>query len=176
MKWIFGLLLFPTILNAQLTQKDSLWLPFQPLIGHWTGEGSGESGNGIYERSYQFVLGNNFIEVRNKSTYPPKDAQSIGEIHEDVGYISYDKARKTFILRQFHKEGFVNEYVLDSMSPDGTTIVFITESIENIPAGWKARETYWFRAPDTLEEVFDLAAPGGEFEMYSTASLLKTKM
>ena len=38
------------------------------------------------------------------------------------------------MLRQFHIEGFVNQYKLESISADGKTIVFISEAIENIPA------------------------------------------
>jgi hypothetical protein len=42
----------------------------------------------------------------------------------------------------FMLEGFVNEYALDSISPDKKTMVFITESIENIPQGWRAKVSY----------------------------------
>jgi hypothetical protein len=87
-------------------------------------------------------LGNKFIEIKNKTIYPPTDKKPKGEVHEDIGYISYDKGRKNFVLRQFHIQRFVNMYILDSISPDNKTIVFITEQIENIPTGWKARETY----------------------------------
>lgn len=38
--------------------------------------------------------------------------------------MSFDKARKKFVLRQFHGEGFVNQYVMTSSSDDGKTIVF----------------------------------------------------
>jgi len=38
--------------------------------------------------------------------------------------------------------------------------VFTSEAIENIPAGWRARETYVVTGPDEFEEVFELAEPG----------------
>jgi hypothetical protein len=44
------------------------------------------------------------------------------------------------VLRQFHVEGFVNQYVLEPGSTP-ERLVFTTEAIENIPAGWRARET-----------------------------------
>ena len=50
-------------------------------------------------------------------------------------------------------------------------LVFVTASIENIPSGWRARETYTFLGPDVLEEVFELAPPGKPFELYSRARL-----
>ena len=79
-----------------------------------------------------------------------------GEIHEDEGWFSYDRARKRLVLRQFHVEGFMNQYVEDGeSSPE--RVVFMTESIENMPAGWRARETYLRHGPDEFEEVFELA-------------------
>ena len=53
--------------------------------------------------------------------------------------MSYDKAAKKLVLRQFHVEGFVNHYVLESVSEDGRTIVFVTAAIENIAPGFRGR-------------------------------------
>ena len=58
-----------------------------------------------------------------------------------MSMISYDTARKLFVFRQFHTEGFVNTY-LQQPSADEKTIVFVSEAIENIPTGYRARETY----------------------------------
>jgi hypothetical protein len=59
----------------------------------------------------------------------------------------------------------VNQFV--TTSNDGKTIVFTSESIENIPAGWRARETYKLTNADEFIEIFELAGPGKEFEVYS---------
>jgi len=160
--------------QGQMTKQDSLWLPFASFIGKWSGTSEGRPGNGAYERTYTFIFNKKFIEVRNKSTYPPSKNHPEGEVHEDIGYISYDKSRKSFVLRQFHIEGFVIVYRLESISPDGRQIVFVSESIENIPAGWRARETYHLSTGQEFQEVFELAAPGKEFELYSKARLTKT--
>jgi hypothetical protein len=164
------ILLLPLFSSAQLTKKDSLWLPFASFLGEWKGTGEGANGTGIYERSYKQVLNKNYIEVRNKTVYAPNEKAKNGYTHEDVGYISYDKMRKTFIFRQFHGEGFVNEYKLDSISTDKKTIVFISETIENIPAGWRAKEVYTI-SDKGIREVFYLAQPGKEFEEYTKANL-----
>jgi hypothetical protein len=58
------------------------------------------------------------------------------------GAFSYDRGRKQFVLRQFHVEGFVNQYRLDTSAGNDKILVFVTESIENIPAGWRAKESY----------------------------------
>lgn len=164
---LLAALLCPLLITAQTNPKDSLWIPFKLFIGEWVGEGGGDPGTGKYERSYAFVLNNNFIEIKNKSTYAPTEKYPAGEVHEDIGYFSYDKILKQFMLRQFHAEGFVNEYALDSISPSGKTIVFTTIRIENIPAGWRARETYRLTGENEMEELFELAEPGKEFTTYS---------
>jgi hypothetical protein len=97
-----------------------------------------------------------------------------GEIHEDEGFISFDRARKRLVFRQFHVEGFVNQYVEDAdTSP--SRVMFTTETIENIPPGWRARETYVVHGPNEFEEVFELAESGKPFDLYSRARLRRMK-
>lgn len=176
MKKIFLLLPFiPLIVSAQNTKKDSIWLPLKFFEGQWAGEGSGEPGTGKYERNYEFIFSKNFIEIRNMAVYPPSEKSPGGEIHEDIGYFSYDKILKKFRLRQFHIEGFVNEFILDSISPDQKTMVFITESIENIPKGWQAKETYRIFNENEFEETFELAEPGKEFAVYTKVKFVRKK-
>lgn len=174
-KIILFLLLTPTISFAQLTKQDSLWAPFRWFAGEWSGDSEGQPGKGKYERSYTVILNKKFIEVRNKSTYPQTQQNPKGEVHEDRGFISYDRSRKTFVLRQFHIEGFVNQYKLESISSDGKIIVFISEALENIPAGFRARETYKVNNDNEFIEIFELAEPGKEFELYSKATLKRVK-
>jgi hypothetical protein len=161
------LLIISSCSFAQMSKQDSIWIPLNFLIGEWKGTGEGEPGKGDYERSYHFIFNKKFIEIKNKSSYPPSDKNPKGEVHEDIGYLSYDKMRKTFILRQFHIEGFVNQYVLDSISTDGKAFIFTTEFIENIPSGWRARETYNNINDNEFTETFKLAEPNGNFEVYT---------
>ena len=96
-------------------------------------------------------------------------------MHEDRGFISWDRARRRFVLRQFHVEGFVNQYVADSVAVSADSIVFLSESIENIPPGFRARETYRILGPDEFMERFEIAEPNGEFAVYSEARLKRKK-
>jgi len=164
------LLLAPLCINAQNNKRDSLWIAFKPMIGKWTGESEGKPGKGKYERTYEFILNGKFIEVKNKSIYQSSQSPK-GEIHEDRGFISYDKTRKTFVLRQFHMEGFVNQYKIELISPDKKLIVFKSENIENIPGGFRAREIYQIVNENEFVETFELAEPGKDFEVYSKARL-----
>ncbi|MBS4027828.1 MAG: FABP family protein [Ignavibacteriales bacterium] len=177
MRKLFFLLaiIVPTILFAQSTKHDSIWLPLKPFVGEWIGDGGGEPGIGKYNRSYQFILNKNFIEIKSQTKYKPTDKHPEGELHEDIGYFSYDKGLKKFKLRQFHAEGFVNEFVLDSISDDNRTIVFQTVAIENIPKGWKAKETYRIISENEIEETFELAEPNKDFEVYSKVKLVRQK-
>ncbi len=148
-----------------------MWTPFNFFIGSWTGTGKGQSGLSQVERTYEFVLNNNYLHVKSQSIYPPQDQNPKGEVHQDMGFYSYDKSRKVFVFRQFHVEGFVNQYALDTLAPDGLTISFVTESIENIPPGWQGRETYRVLNSDEFTETFELAGPGKDFEIYSESHL-----
>lgn len=165
----------PVVSSAQMTKQDSVWLPLKTLIGNWSGPSEGKPGKGNSERSYQFVFNKKYIEIKNKSVYPPTGENKKEQTHEDIGYISYDRMRKSFIFRQFHVEGFVSEYKLDSVSPDGKTIVFISESIENIPLGWRAKETYRIMSNDEFTETFELAEPNKDFSVYSQVNFKRKK-
>ena len=141
------------------------------LIGRWEGTSDGQPGKATVSREYSRALNSRFIRVVNRSEYAAQERNPKGEIHEDEAFLSYDRARKRLVTRQFHVEGFVNHYVQDP----GSTLVFTSESIENIPAGWRARETYVRRGPDEFEEVFELAEPGKSFEVYSRAILKRVR-
>ena len=147
--------------------QSDLFSPVRQLIGKWEGDSQGKPGVGKMEREYVFVLRDRFVQVSNKATYPAQEKNPKGETHEDLGFIGYDRALKKLIFRQFHIEGFVVQYSLESVSEDGRSFAFTSTSIENIPSGWRARETYRLLSNDEFIETFALAGPGKEFETYS---------
>jgi hypothetical protein len=167
---------FPTTLAGQQPASGAPD-PLQPLaflVGRWEGRSEGQPGTAKVEREYRRALNSRFIHGRNRSEYSPQDKNPNGEIHEDEGWFSFDRARKRIVLRQFHVEGFVNQYVEDPSS-SAQKLVFTTESIENIPPGWRARETYIVHGADEFEEVFELAQAGKGFELYSRARLKRVR-
>ena len=164
---LIGLLFLPLPTTAQTAVKNDTWQHFRYFIGTWKGTGKGEPGSSDLERVYELVLGNKFINVKHKSSYQPQPRNPKGETHEDWGYISFDRVRKVFVLRQFHVEGFVTQYYAQTLTPDGKTIVFLSENLENLPAGFKARETYKILNENEFVEIFELAPPGKEFSVYS---------
>ena len=159
----------------QSTAVQNAWEPLKFFVGKWEGTGKGKPGAAKIEREYQFVLNSKYLNVQSRSSYEPQPDNPKGEIHQEWGMISFDKSRKQFVFRQFHVEGFVNQYVTTSISNDGKEIVFTSEGIENIPAGWRARETYKIISPDEFIETFELAGPGKDFEIYSEGRLMRKK-
>jgi THAP4-like, heme-binding beta-barrel domain len=157
----------PSASNQSLATLD-------PFIGRWQGTSEGQPGTGTVEREYTRILNSRFVRVTNHSVYPPQARNPKGEQHEDVGIFSVDTSRQRIVFRQFHVEGFVHQYVQETASAD-RTLVFVTESIENIPSGWRAREAYHLISADEFEEVFELAEPGKPFEVYSRARLKRAK-
>jgi hypothetical protein len=172
---IAALFLLASLGTAQTPTRSDTWVPLRALVGIWEGTGSGQPGVSKVQREYRFVLNDKFLHVQNKSTYDPQPKNPKGEVHEDWGMMSFDKGRKKFVFRQFHIEGFVNQFVMTSSSADGKTIVFTSESIENIPAGFRARETYKILGPDEFTEVFEIAEPGKDFELYSEGHFKRKK-
>jgi hypothetical protein len=159
----------------QASPEPDPWAPLKFFVGHWEGESQGKPGQGTCAREYEFTLNGRFLQVKNKSTYPPQERNPGGEVHEDWGMFSYDHARKALVLRQFHVEGFVNQYVVEGVSEDGKTLSFVSESIENIPRGFRARETYERLGPDEFIETFELAVPDQDFELYSRTRFKRKK-
>ena len=53
--------------------------------------------------------------------------------------------------------------------------MFESEALENVPAGWKARETYQVVSADEFVETFELASGAGAYEVYSTARFKRVR-
>lgn len=144
------------------------WLPVQRLVGSWIGQATGNAGEGSIVRRYAFLMNGRFIHETNITTYPPQEKNKKGEVHEHQSFFSFDKARKSLVLRQFHAEGFVNTFRrADPATGMPATVVFESESFENFSNSWKARETYEFISDDEFVETFELAPPGKPFSTYS---------
>lgn len=141
----------------------SAWEALKLLAGTWEGTGKGDPGESRVQRRYELVLKDKFLSVQNTSTFDPQEKNPKGEKHEDRGMFSYDTARNLVVFRQFHGEGFVNQYVLDEFSADGKKMVFTTEAVENGPPGLRARIIYTIVGDDELNESFELAFGGKDF-------------
>jgi hypothetical protein len=101
---------------------------------------------GTAERTYQFTLNDRFRQETTRSTYLPQEKNKNGEVHPHMSMIRYDTARKLFVLRQFHSEGFVNTYVqqLNEIAVSGRAALggltqFDVDNITHAPVtGWQS--------------------------------------
>ncbi len=159
-------LLFPCAVFAQEEPKPDVWKPFHFFVGSWEGTSEGQPGTAKVEEKFEFILNAKFLMASGKSVYPPQEKNAKGQVYTGWDIISYDRLRQKFVLRQFSGEGFVNQYVLEQMDPDGKTFVFVTENMENLPAGFHARKTYRILKSDEFTDTFELAQPGKELEKY----------
>ena len=159
-------LLTPLLTFAQSEEKKDVWQPFKYFVGSWKGHETGKAGIGKGERTYEFIMKGKYLHCKNKSVFDPQEKNPKGEVHEDWTFLSYDKIRGKFVLREFHIETFVNQYLLDSLSTDNKTMIFITESIENLPPGFRARLSFFIKNENEFSEKFEIAAPEKEFKLY----------
>jgi hypothetical protein len=134
--------------------QRAVWERLKGLVGSW--KGKGEPGPSEVEQTYELILGGRFLLARTKSV-------SSRETHEDWEILSYDTGRKTVVLRQFVSEGYVNRFVLEEVSEDGGTLVFVTEACEGAPQGFRARQTLALDGADQISQQLELAPPGRPF-------------
>ena len=152
-------------------EPADLWQVLRYFLGQWQGTGTGKPGESRVEREYRFVLDEQFIQITDRSVYEPQERNPDGEIHKEIGYFSYDKVRQKHVFREFHVEGYVNQYVMEEWDPEKRKLVFVTEAIENLPPGWQARTTYEVLENNAFRETFDLAGPGQALSCFITIEL-----
>lgn len=157
--------------SASSGQDSDPWSAFRPLVGVWKGEGAGFGGPSDVTHRWSFVLDDQFLELRTRSAARRDDGP--GEVHEDVGYLSRDKDRGTFVFRQFLSEGFVNTYDVSVETDGGARLLFGYREAESA-GGMRARMRLTFSGEDRYEMVLDLAAPGKEFAACQTMQMTKT--
>ena len=167
-KMLIIFMLFTSITAFGQTAKDNvdIWQPLRYFIGRWEGYGSGKAGYGKGVREYRLVLNDQYLYYNERTVFKPQKGNPAGELHEEWTLFSYDHSKKKYIIRQFNSEGFINELVMKTMSPDTTTFIFISEQMENLPQGFRGRLTYIIQNENEFTEKFELAPPGGDFQPF----------
>lgn len=171
---MIGTLLVLLLATDPVAAKPDPWEPIRFMVGEWRGESEGQPGKGTVARTYRFILKDRFLAEDNTSTYPPQPANEKGEVHEHRSFFSYDRARKVLVLRQLHQESFVIQYAV-LPGATATRVVFESEALENVPAGWKARETYDVVSPNEFVETFELAMGDKPYAVYSRARFTRVR-
>lgn len=142
------------------------------LIGDWTGIGEGQPGTSASTRHTERIHNDNFIKVEGRSVYPRQQANPTGEVHTSLDLWSFDRRRNLLVLRQFDSLGFVSTYVQDRAASTAGRLILVSESLESVPAGWRARYTYQLVATDEYHELFELDSGRG-YERYVFGRFLR---
>ncbi len=149
---------------------------FENIIGVWEGAGTGfGNSKSKITASYAWLMNRQYIEVKHHSEFDPTEQNSEGEIHDDLGIISFDKGRGVIVFRQYHNEGFFNEYVLNDSISTPAKLIFETERIENFVPGGRAQFTINIINKDEIQTVFDVGFPGKEMACFGTNDLQKVE-
>lgn len=162
-------LLVPPVAQAEDGLAEVRW-----LIGDWAGKGEGDPGTSTSERHTETILDDHYLRVDGRSVYPKQERNPKGEIHAQIDMWSYDRARRTIVVRQFDTLGFVTTYVLDKAASTTDRWVLNAEYLENLPQGLRARYMYTRKSPTEYEETLSLDPDGKGFKPYVTNRFLKT--
>jgi len=144
--------------TARAADRVDPLAPLRFLLGSW----EGGSDAAVVTHTYELVLQDRFIQSRTRAEETNPRGEATAEVHEDVGFFSYDQDRDQIVLRQFLSEGYVNTYSLTAQDASNDSLVFTSSSTEGA-GGMRARLTIHRTAPDAYEMRLDLAAPGKEF-------------
>jgi hypothetical protein len=167
MRNIFLILIFlPVVIFSQHEDKKDVWKPFRHFIGKWDLVCKGKPGQAKGEGEFKFLSNEKYIQLSGKIAFEPNEKNKISSMNEDFGIFSFDSFRKKIIFRHFQAEGFIIQYVIDSISTDEKYFQMNSENIENIPPGFKTRVTYRILDENNFYSVFELGLPGKDYEVY----------
>jgi hypothetical protein len=146
--------------TAVLAAED--WGPAQFLVGHWTGEGTGQPGNGSGAFSFAADLADHVLVRKSFADYPAADGKPAFR-HDDLMLVYRDETSHRLLAIYFDSEGHVIRYTL---SPAGQGVVFLSDGAAN---QMRYRMTYTPTDRDHLKIKFEIASPGKEFTTYIEA-------
>jgi hypothetical protein len=125
---------------------------FDFLLGSWTGEGSGEPGQGSGGFVFEASLDGNLISRRSHAEYPAsKDRPAVN--HQDfmAVYPEGGQVRADY----FDNEGHVIHYTV-SFAHESATVTFLSPVVEGQP---RYRLVYRPLSKDRVEVAFEIAPP-----------------
>ena len=146
--------------TAVLAAED--WGPAQFLVGHWTGEGTGQPGNASGAFSFAPDLAGHVLVRKSFADYPAADGKPAFR-HDDLMIVYRDETSHGLQAIYFDSEGHVIRYAL---SPAGPGVMFLSDGAANQA---RYRMTYTPAGKDSLKIKFEVAAPGKDFATYIEA-------
>ncbi len=149
------------------------WAAFRPLLGEWTGQGSGQPGEGTGRMTHTLDLDGRILVRRNHVEYEAT-RQRAAFTHDDL-LITYgaDEGKPASKAIYWDNEGHTINYDV-SASPDGRTLVYTSEPSATGP---RFRFTYSIETSARMRLKFEIAPPGkpDAFAAYSEGVVTRVK-
>jgi len=158
--WILFFLLFGQQARASgkmqtaASANDSAWTALGALLGSWTGEGSGDPGQGTGGFSFASDLQGKILVRKSYADYPAtKDRPAFS--HQDLMVVYQEPDTRLSKAVYLDNEGHVINYTV-TLSPDAKSIVFLSELRPSTP---RYRLIYIMTGKDRVELTFEIAPP-----------------
>jgi hypothetical protein len=156
-------LICPVLLAAACFAATPEWGFAQFLIGHWTGEGSGQPGSGSGAFSFTPDLQGKVLTRRSFAEYPASEGRPASR-HDDLMVVYHGDGTEGLRAIYFDNEGHVIRY---SVNASAAGVVFESDGK---PSEERYRLTYTPTGNNTLKLQFEVAAPGKDFVRYLEAT------
>jgi len=142
------------------------WGALQYLLGDWTGEGSGETGQGTGSFSFQADLQGKILVRKNHAEYPATKERAAFE-HDDLMIVYREPPDNRLHAVYFDNEQHAIRYEVEE--PAGGDIVFLSAPEPSAP---RYRLTYIRLDAARMKIRFEIAPPGHpeQFATYIEAS------
>ena len=156
---IVVLIAFFSILSSAYGQKNSPWEKWDWLFGDWTGEGSGQPGQGGGTFSFKTDLNQKILVRKSHSEYPAVGTKP-QIVHDDLLIVYPDYSGIPVNAIYFDNEGHTINY---SITYGDKKITFTSNKIPNVPV---FRLTYEQLDEAKVNTKFEISPDGEKFNLY----------
>ena len=159
-RWWFvsALLLFPAVMPA-----DD-WGPVSFLIGKWTGEGSGQPGDGTGSFTLLPDLQGKVLVRKSFAEYPAANGRPASR-HDDLMIVYRAEGSGDLRATYYDSEGHVIAYMVKAVEGG---VAFVSDAAATQT---RYRLTYYAAGKDRARLKFEIAPPGKDFAQYIDAGI-----
>ena len=140
------------------------WGPVQFLIGKWTGEGSGQPGNGAGAFSLLPDLQGKVLVRKSFAEYPAAGGKPATR-HDDLMIVYRQPGSAELRAAYYDSEGHIIAYVVQAVEGG---VAFVSDSPRDQA---RYRLTYVAAGKDRAHLKFEIAPPGKDFNVYLEAGI-----
>ena len=143
-----------SVAQTAASANDSAWTALGALLGSWTGEGSGDPGQGTGGFSFASDLQGKILVRKSYADYPATKDRPASS-HQDLMVVYQEPDTRLSKAVYLDNEGHVINYTV-TLFPDAKSIVFLSELRPSTP---RYRLIYIMTGKDRVELTFEIAPP-----------------